>query len=184
VLLTEIARKSITVYHGDDYNTKQINGNYARMYSASSNVQEGIGIYFTPDIEVAQSYGKNISSTVVDMDDILPARGIVSDHIPHDRMVALLTDLNNNNEDFWYMISDYMGVTERDEVDEYHIEGLAETVSNQEIRNTQIELLEASDVTTFVKAWLKHIKKYGTFEKESKFFALMYNDEPLVSTNF
>jgi hypothetical protein len=48
------------VYHGSDSNFKQLKISKSLVKSRSTEVNEGYGIYFSTDIEVAKSYGKYI----------------------------------------------------------------------------------------------------------------------------
>ena len=55
----EVAKPKI-LYHGDNFGTKNLS--IELMMHEQSNNKEGVGIYFSPDIDVAHTYGNKISS--------------------------------------------------------------------------------------------------------------------------
>ena len=105
---------TVTVYHGDNYNT--INLKHELMNNGNN--QEGIGIYFTDNIETARSYGKNVVKTTINMNKFVHSRDIASDHIPKQRIIELLQILTNiNQEDMFYYMSDYTELTKPTDID-------------------------------------------------------------------
>jgi hypothetical protein len=178
--LENIQESSLEIYHGDSFGLTQINNNYSRMYGKDSNVQEGIGIYFSKSLDVAQGYGKKVVKTTVDVIKLLPSRADVSSKIPLPKVVMLLKEIANSYNEFWMMFTDYgFEVESNKEITDKMYSSIAKTMSNNEIRNFQIELVQASNTQVFVDAWLKVIKKYGTYNKELGFYALMYNNNDI-----
>lgn len=170
------------VYHGDNFGLNSINNNYDRMFSKDSNVQEGIGIYFANDLKVAEGYGSKVVQTKVNITKLVPSRGDVSKYITKTQAMGMFKDINKASEDFWYIFTDYdMEVESAKEVNSSNYSKLYDMMKDSEVRNFQIEILEATkDTKLFVDAWLKNTKKYGTFNEDLGFYALMYNDDTVT----
>jgi transcriptional regulator of met regulon len=117
----------------------------------------------------------------VDTSKLLPSRADVSNKIPLPKVVTLLKEIANNYDDFWMMFTDYGFEVENNKniTDKMYL-NIANTMSDNEIRNFQIELVQASNIKVFVEAWLKVVKKYGTYNKELGFYALMHNDNSIA----
>ena len=165
---------TLTIYHGDNFGLVNVNQNYARMYGKSSNVQEGIGIYFSNSLDVAKGYGSKLVETTVNTSNLLPSRAIVADKITLNTVVNLLKEIANAYDEFWLLFTDYgYEVSNNSDITNKMYIDLAKLMSDNEIRNFQIELVQASDIEIFVNAWLKIVKKHGTYNKELGFYALM-----------
>jgi hypothetical protein len=172
---TELFEQSNIVYHGDNIGTTALEAKW--MMHGESNNQEGVGIYFTPDIKVATNYGPKVS--VIDLSGLTieNSRSSVDEIINDENAIALITYLSQNNENFWYKFSDYgIEVAEPEDVEEYHSEELYHHMRTQMVRDWQIELTQASDVITFVTGWNKFIPIDGLFERESMFYAIINTD--------
>ncbi len=98
----------ITLYHGDNYGTYFINAKRSNW----GNMQEGPGIYFTPDINVARQYGTKIISIEADPKTFLNSRKTVKQEKTLDNnLYKMLKDLwKFDNESMFYLISDYIEV--------------------------------------------------------------------------
>jgi hypothetical protein len=169
-----IENKSI-VYHGDSIGTTALQAKW--MMHDTSNNQEGVGIYFTPDINVATNYGPKVSAIDLSGLTIENSRSPVENIIDDENAIALITYLSQNNDDFWYIYSDYgIEVAEPEDVEEYHSEELYQHMRTQMARDWQLELTQASDVITFVTAWNKFIPIDGIFERETMFYAIINTD--------
>jgi hypothetical protein len=171
----QLVESNTTVYHGDNIGTTALEAKW--MMHDTSNNQEGVGIYFTPDIKVATNYGHKVSAIDLSGLTIENSRSSVEDIINDENAIALITYLSQNNEDFWYIFSDYgIEVTEPEDVEEYHSEELYHHMRPQMVRDWQIELTQASDVITFVTGWNKFIPIDGLFERETMFYAIINTD--------
>lgn len=168
----------VTVYHGDDYGLDHINGNYNLMNQKTSNLQEGVGIYFAIDKEVTKAYGKHVVATQVDKSKFLPSRDNLSKYATATQLAKVIWDcFTANEEEMYYHISNYVMVMEPSDVTKQDCYTVASSMIDGEVRNVQIELIEqCGDNEVFVKSWLKHIKYYGTYNEELGFFAIMFND--------
>ena len=134
----------------------------------NGNNQEGIGIYFTDNIETARSYGKNVVKTTINMNKFVHSRDIASDHIPKQRIIELLQILTNiNQEDMFYYMSDYTELTKPTDIDYGTFDIVADYVLENEVRNLQIELAEVAGVLNFANAWNKVIDIDGTYAKQN-----------------
>lgn len=180
----QLIENNDTLYHGDDFGTTSINPKW--MYHDSSNNQEGIGIYFSPDINVARSYGKKISSISKSGLKIFDARRPAVDAVSLNQAARLTEELNRTNEDFWYIYSDYgIEVAEPEDVENHHHFQLQEMMMNEQIRNWQIEMAQnAVNIEIFVRAWNKHIKIDGLFENESQFYSIINTSVKVTPVNF
>jgi len=160
--LTESKLK--TVYHGDDYNTLALSPSLMN----NGNNQEGIGIYFSDRQSTAEYYGKHVISAEINLDNFISARTTFSE-ISVEKIAALLHALRKYDEEaMFYMVSDYIIVTEPSEVEEYHIDELATHVRDEQIRNFQVTLAENFGVENFVKEWNQIIGIDGTYEPRSE----------------
>jgi hypothetical protein len=180
--LDEIA--GITLFHGDDFGTTKLD---PKLMFHGGNNQEGVGIYFASDITVTKTYGSKITKlelTVDQLQRIVPARDHAEDHISSDAGFNLLNYINQNDDNFWYMISDYVEVTGPEDVEEFHLRQTFEMMSREEIRNFQIEVCQATNVPLFVKAWNASTGIYGLFEKESQIYSIINPKLAVTPVNF
>jgi hypothetical protein len=179
----QLLESNTTVYHGDSHGTTSLNSKW--MLHGESNNQEGVGIYFSPDIKVAKSYGPKVSSIDISGLNIAKSRDLVTDIISQDDAIMLLSYLHKHSEDFWYMLTDYgIEIAEPEEVEEGHLYALHNMMQTQEVRNWQIELTQASDVVTFVTAWNKYIDIDALYETDSKFYAVINTSITATPVNF
>lgn len=166
------------VYHGDNFGTTVLQPKYM-MHSASNN-QEGVGIYFTPDINVALTYGPKISKISIANLNIKNSRATVKNTIPKANALKLLQYLHTVNNEFWYHISDYAEVSDRNMVRNQHFNTMLASAGEQELRNWQIELAQASTPTDLISGWNKYIKISGLYEPVSQFYSII--DTSVVAT--
>lgn len=173
-LLNLLESDDLILYHGDDYGTIDLDPKW--MIHDESNNQEGVGIYFTPIIDDARGYGPKISSLRITpylQDRIVDSRSLTSDHIDPEMGLQLLSYIHQRDEDFWYAVSDYAGVAEPEEVEEYHLEEMFRMMSSQEIRNFQSELATHSSGEVFVEAWNAIVPIIGLWEKQTQYYAII-----------
>ena len=175
------------LYHGDNFGTTDLQAKW--MLHGDSNNQEGVGIYFTPSFDVAQSYGEKVTAIDITGLNIKDSRGIVEDIVPDRDAIMLLKYLHEhdhkNDNSLWYMMTDYnIMVFEPSEVEDHHLVELHQKMKGTEIRNWQIELTQASDVVTFVTGWNKYIGIDGLYERESKFYAIINTSITSTPVNF
>ena len=173
---------SVVAYHGDNFGLTEVNGNYSRMYSKNSNVQEGIGIYFSTNRETAKGYGSKVAKTTINTNKLLPSRSPIGRVVNKVAGINLLKELNKNSEEFWMILTDYGYEVEDSKEATRYLPMLWEQIKEEQVRNVQIELLQAckEDTKLFVEAWLKTTRKYGTYNKDIQFYALMKNDSEIV----
>lgn len=170
------------LYHGDDYGTTALNAKW--MLHDESNNQEGVGIYFSPDINVAKSYGNKISKISADNLRIVNSRLPFNKAIKKQDAVNLMKYIFNNDEDFWYKISDYIEVTGPEDVEDYHFEMLYDTMKGQEIRNWQSEIAMATNITNFVTGWNKFIPIDGLYETRTRHHSIINTSIKVERVNF
>lgn len=179
----QLCESNTTLYHGDNVGTTVLQSKW--MLHGESNNQEGVGIYFSPDIKAAESYGSKISSIDISGLKIKKSRDLVVDNISRNNGAKLIQHLSNNSEDFWYVYSDYgIEVAEPTDVRPHHAAQLFDKMKMSEIRNWQIELVQASDVNLFVTGWNKYIKIDGIYETDSKFYAIINTNIVATPVNF
>ena len=178
--------KGVTLFHGDNVGTTNLSPEW--MLHGSSNNQEGVGIYFSPDIDVAKSYGSKISKLELsgsDLEHIVDARSIAADIISTNSAVSMLSQLNSQDDEFWYLLTDYgIEVSNQEDVDTSHLSHLYSMMKETEIRNFQIELCEATNVNLFVPAWNSNIGIYGLFESVSNFYSIINTKLKVTPVNF
>lgn len=178
---------SLTLYHGDAFGTV---GNLVPTYMlhSSSNNQEGVGIYFSPDITVAESYGSKISMIQLSASQrkrVKQSRSMTYKTVSSDAAVNMLTKINQNDPDFWYFLTDYsIEVNSQDEVESHHLRRLFNSMRLAELRNFQTELCMATSVNTFVDAWNTSINIIGLYEPQSNFYSIISTDIVAHPVNF
>lgn len=139
-----------TIYHGDNYNTTSIE---PKLMSNGNN-QEGIGIYFATLLSTAKDYGSNVVSINIDTRKFIDARSVISRYVKLNEIVEILNGLwKVDPEAFFYMVSDYIEVSEIDDVGDWHVRELAVKMGVEKVRDFQITLVEAFNVEAFVKLW-------------------------------
>lgn len=174
--------ESKVLYHGDNFGTTQLTPKW--MMHSESNNQEGIGIYFSPDINIAKSYGTKISKISADNLRIVNSRMPVSKAIKTKDAVNLLKYIFDNDEDFWYKISDYIEITGPEDVEDYHFQTFYSMMKDQEIRNWQSEIAMATDITVFVTGWNKYIPIDGLYEERTKHHSIINTNVKVYPVNF
>ena len=180
--LNQLTETNDILYHGDDYGTTALNPQW--MMHGTSNNQEGVGIYFSPDIEVAKSYGSKISSISATGLRIANSRSPLRKAIPKKSAIQLMIYLNEVNDEFWYKVSDYVEVTGPEDINEYHFRQLYDMMQQQEIRDWQIEMAQASSTIDLVEGWNKFIPLDGLYESDSQFYAIINTKIPVTKVNF
>jgi len=180
--INQLTESNKILYHGDDYGTTALNPQW--MMHRESNNQEGIGIYFSPDINIAKSYGNKISKIDADGLRIVNSRMPVENVINERDAINLLKYIFENDEDFWYKISDYIEVTGPEDVSDYHFQELFQMMEGQEIRNWQSEIAMATDITVFVTGWNKFIPIDGLYEQRTKHHSIINTNIKVERVNF
>lgn len=155
-----VASNNKVIYHGDNYNTTKLDP----KLMDNGNNQEGIGIYFG-NLDTAQSYGKNIVTTSIDVSKFIPAYDDVGEHINIRKITSLLSALHKlNNEHIYYMVTDWgLEVGEPEDITLSEISFLAKKLQNEQVRDFQTDLAGKFGVENFVREWNKHIKIDGTY---------------------
>ncbi len=164
--------KNITLYHGSDYKTQKIDSSL--MMQTLNNSLEGVGIYFG-DLEMAEHYGNKIISINIDSKKIIPSHGTVGKYLPHKNVLNLIKDLYKiSPEDIFYLISDYIEITDSTDIDDSVIVEFIKKLEKEEIRNFQITMAQSIGVEVFVDGWNKHLPNIiGTFEKKSQIYCII-----------
>jgi hypothetical protein len=178
---------TLTLYHGDSFGTV---GNLQPTYMlhGTSNNQEGVGIYFSPDIAVAQSYGSKVSMiqlTESQRKRVKLSRSPTYKSISVAAAVNMLAEINQNDTDFWYKLTDYsIEVSSQEEVESYHLQRLFNMMKVVEIRNFQSEICMATTVDVFVTAWNNHTNIIGLYEPVTRHHSIISMSIPAHPVNF
>jgi len=172
------ANSKLKVYHGGNKKFSQVDPKF--MLTEDSNAQEGIGIYFSNDKEVADAYGKFIMSTEIDLRNFVDSNDLMRDHVVNDQIFKILKDMwKVDAESLFYLISDYIYITEPDEIEDFHLEELASFMADEQIRNFQYTIADKFGVENLVKSWNKNISKihgtYGDQDGDGKLFIAIIN---------
>lgn len=165
----------LRVYHGDNYGTTSIK---IENMDFDGNMQEGIGIYFTEHFNIAEQYGDHVVYADIDPDRFIESRDLVGDWLEHDDIKNILVDMwNIDLESMFYLISDYMEVHEPRDIEEYHIDSLAEYLKDEQCRNFQITLGQSFGVNNFAESWNLHIEDFdGTKNTKLAFYCIINTD--------
>lgn len=155
----------VQVFHGDNHKTKKINPSLMN----NGNNQEGIGIYFGNQIEIAQSYGKDIVSAEIDTKNFIDSRALLN-KISKSKVIKLLTELQKiDEEEFYYLTTDYgVEVMEPEDVDSSVILDLWNLIKSEQVRNFQVDMAQKFGTENFVRLWNEIIKIDGTFHPQTK----------------
>lgn len=164
--------KKITVYHGDNYGTTSINIDNMDL---GGNRQEGIGIYFTTNLEIAQFYGKYVVSAEISKNKFIDSRDDIGNFLSINEMIGLFKYFwKIDSVSLYYLISNYVEIFEPTDITEYHLKKLAENMKTEEVRNFQITLAESFGVKNFVDAWCLNVKNIdGTVNHEFDFYCII-----------
>lgn len=162
--LNEANKSTVRIYHGDNFNTTKLDPKLMN----NGNNQEGIGIYFSDIKSTAEKYGRDVVYLDIDKKKFIPSRNYV-DTLKKSDLIKLLTALyDSDNEAFYYFISDYIEVHEVSDVNNDHIRKMVDILSNEQIRNFQIELANNFGVVIFVNIWNKIFKNiHGTYNNNN-----------------
>jgi hypothetical protein len=180
----QLIENNDTLYHGDNFGTTSLDPKW--MLHNDSNNQVGVGIYFSPDINVAKTYEPKISSISRQGLKIVESRQLAIDHIDLNQAAKFTKALNDANEDFWYVYSDYgIEVAEPEDVEDYHHVQLQEMMLREEIRNWQLEMAERSDnINVYVNAWNQLFDIDGLYETDSQFYSIINTNVQVTPVNF
>lgn len=164
--------KLITVYHGDNYGTTEIK---PENMDLDGNMQEGVGIYFADTLEAAKYYGDHIVTARILEYRFIESREEIGEYLEIDQMIGLLEDLwEVDEESMFYLISDYMEIHNPEDIEDYHIEALAEHMKSEQCRNFQIALAQSFGVTSLVEAWVSNVRNIdGTVNSELGFYCII-----------
>ena len=188
----QTGNKRLRVYHGDDFGLEYINGNYPLMSQEESNQQEGPGLYFAKDPRTARRYGKHVVTTTINPTRFLHARRPIENKVSTEDIANMVHELHETDEDFWYLMSDYVYAEEREGIGEEEIQDFAEQLSKLDARNFLITIEEATSTQLAVEMFLKHTGYYGTYNPQrgsifldgnDVWFAILHNDEDIEKVN-
>ena len=172
------------LYHGD---TKPLTRIYPqRMLHDKSNNQNGIGVYFVPDLEIAKSYGPYISGITQGNKKIVYSSLMVSETIDKKSAMNFLFFLHKATEHFWMIFGDYLAVETKEAVTIQHCAELYDmTKDGQSISNWQIEMAQATkDINVFVAAWNRFIKIDALMDTDTNFYAVIQTNINIKPINF
>jgi hypothetical protein len=135
----------------------------------NGNNQEGIGIYFG-SLKTAETYGTNIVKTEINPKNFIDSRKDIIDFLKIKQIENILIDMwKSDEETMYYMITDWIEVSEPEDISISDIKYLADKMKYDEVRNFQITLAEQFGVVEFVESWNKHCKNiYGTYQVQNK----------------
>ena len=171
--------KTLQLFHGSDKKFTKIEPKYMR--TDGSNMQEGVGIYFTTDLEATKIYGKYVMEVDVDLSKMkfLPSREFALDLYNLNDLKKLVKNIKIEDKDeLYYAITDWVEVdydASIEEMKEVFIENVLENFCDEEIRNVHIQFCEVFGTENFINAWNKVFGKkfYGTYNEELQFYAIM-----------
>jgi len=164
--------KLITVYHGDNFGTTKID---PINMDLKGNLQEGVGIYFTDNLETAQYYGAHIVTANIRPDRFIDSRGYIGDYLETKQMIEMFKNLwKIDPEQMYYLISNYVEIWEPADITERHLTMLAKEMKTEEVRNFQITLGRAFEIKNFVESWNSNIKNIdGTMNSDLGFYCII-----------
>lgn len=156
---------AITVYHGDNFNTTKLEPKLMN----NGNNQEGVGIYFSTNLESAQDYGKNVISVSIDTKKFIPARDLVQKHLPQNKIAKLFEGLHKFDEEaFYYYMTDYIEISDIPDIEPRHFTEMASHVKTEQVRNFQVQMADTFNSEIFVELWNKIFPGiHGTFNSNS-----------------
>ena len=153
------------------------------MFHEEGNFEEGAGIYFADEISVADGYSdkksEHIYKAIIDETKLVNSRGFMDEEIGTDKIHLILKDLHEKDaEPLYYYLTDYgVELSEPDEVEDYHLEMLADNLGSLEVRNFQIDMSQRFSGVDFVDSWRKVLPDViGTVNSDRGFYALLDTD--------
>ena len=175
--LNEMMNTKKILYHGGPIKFNKIIPKY--MFTKNSNAQEGVGIYFTPYLEVANKYGDHIMFIVINENKkFIDSYELASDAYKLYDIEKLIDIIKIQNKDELYVY-----ITNWKEVDydlstdkmKEEFKSILPHMMEEEVRNFHIEMVEIFGVENFIFAWNKIFgnKYYGTYNPELEFYAVM-----------
>jgi len=173
----------ITLYHGDNYNTKEI----LPPLMLNGNAQAGPGIYFSQNLAIAESYGSNLIKIEVDSEKFFDARTSTGEQgIPTSDISLLFNTLLSQDKDgvMVGLLQDYAPsyeIQEHGDITDSAISHIVNTMRGGELRHLQVELAESFGIKPFVEAWGKVFpENIGNHEKETGFYSIIKKDVPVA----
>jgi len=171
--LFESTGSIITVYHGDNYNTRSLE---PRLMNNGNN-QEGVGIYFSDRYDTTKAYGSNVVKADINMRNFVESRKPVS-ILNRSGIVKLMHDMARvDQEAMYYIATDYgIFLQEPEDLEPYHIDELYGYMRDEEIRNFQTMMAGTFGVENFVKSWNRWVGVDGTWNyhnSNERWFAII-----------
>ncbi len=153
----------INVYKGSNIPIKI---NSLQMRNKNSDEQNGVGVFFSTDINDAYLGGSDIYTISVDKHKYVNSKERLST-LGKDIVVNLLKYLHNiDHEHLYYLIADYgYEISDPEDMTDIDIENLFEMMKNEEIGTFQVDMSNMFGVDIFTEAWNKTTKLDGTFNK-------------------
>ena len=111
---------------------------------------------------------------------------MVEDHLSQDVVGKILKAIFKEDEEIWYLLTDYgVYVEQPEDVEDYHWDELAEYMMSEQIRNFLITIVESSNTKSAVSNFVKYSGYWGTYMKmpandyaeADTWFAIMHNDD-------
>jgi DNA-directed RNA polymerase subunit RPC12/RpoP len=160
--MCEEQRENPTVYHGGDVEVQALDPVW--MAHDGANQQEGVGIYFTTNIETAKRYGPKVIETYIDLEDFVPSRDLVEEYFTQDQIAELIYEIGrkSSKEDMYYFITNWFEFPVNTRIDMNTAYVLAGNYMDTEIRYLQNELVEI-DKEAFIEAWNETLGVKGTY---------------------
>jgi len=164
--------KTEKVYHRSNIRFNKIDPKFFML--DTSNVQEGVGLYFG-DLKTAEGYGKHVKYIEVDPKNFIEAHDDV-EKLGKLKIIKLFEELWKADEEaMFYWVIDYgIYAEEPEDVHEGMFRELAENMLTQEIRNFQIEIAQNFNAEILTKAWNKVFPKiHGLKNSELGFYIVI-----------
>jgi len=174
-MIKEILESVLKVYHGSNVKFNKIEPKY--MLTEDSNAQEGVGIYFAEDKNVAMKYGKYIYEAEINPNKFWESQDFIDEYINENQFVKLMKELQKiDDEEIYYIVTNYgEPLSSPNEVDEYSFMNIWNLMKDEEVRNFTITLAEAVGIENFVKVWNRLFPKNDGFKNEELGYYVIIN---------
>ena len=155
----------LRVYHGGDFPTRSLDPKW--MAHAEANQQEGVGIYFSTNLDTAKRYGSDIIFADIDLDRFVPSRDDVSKHISTQQLAEILLHMDRalSGDEMYYFVTDWLEYPSNTPLSYRAAYKIAKAYSDSEVRHLQNQWAYAIDEVAFVNAWNSVLDFDGTMNE-------------------
>ena len=158
--LQEATSNKITIYHSSNVYIPNIDP----KYMLHGNAQEGVGIYFSEDLQETKGYGDKTVKIEINKRNFKYSRDDTFKHCSMLSISQLLNELKNYDNDSMIILASDYGI-DSNSLRQSHLIEISKQIGDTEIRNFQIELAQRFSVEQLVSAWNKVFPKiHGLYE--------------------